>query len=63
MILHHFLVPGFMNAAWWNLFKGNIKTASGLTKFLLQKRKDMDLMNIGKNIIDEYMEEEYKINF
>jgi len=28
---------------------------------LLQKRKDMDLMNIGKNIIDEYMEEEYKI--
>jgi hypothetical protein len=28
---------------------------------LLQKRKDMDLMNIGKNIIDEYMEEEYKM--
>ncbi len=41
MILHHFLVPCFMNAAWWNMFRGNIKTASGLTKFLIAKRKEL----------------------
>lgn len=41
MILHHFLVPCFMNATWFNVFNGKIKTANGLTKFLLQQRKEL----------------------
>lgn len=41
MILHHFLVPCFMNSVWWNVFKGNIKTAHSLTKFLLNQRKEL----------------------
>lgn len=28
---------------------------------LLQKKKDMELMKLSKNIIEEYMEEEYKV--
>jgi glycerol-3-phosphate O-acyltransferase len=41
MILHHFLVPGIINATWFNIFNGNIKTAHELTKFLLVKRKEL----------------------
>ncbi|MFZ4713503.1 MAG: 1-acyl-sn-glycerol-3-phosphate acyltransferase [Bacteriovoracaceae bacterium] len=63
MILHHFLVPCFMNAAWWNMFRGNIKTASGLTKFLISKRKELkyefylpdtrEMINLALRIISE----------
>lgn len=41
MILHHFIVPGFINAVWLNIFRGEIKTGKGLTKFLLQRRKEL----------------------
>jgi len=41
MILHHFLVPGLMNATWFNIFNGSIKTERDLTKFLLAKRKEL----------------------
>lgn len=41
MILHHFIVPGFINATWFNIFNGNIDSASKLTKFLMVKRKEL----------------------
>jgi glycerol-3-phosphate O-acyltransferase len=41
MILHHFIVPGIINATWFNIFNGNIKSASDLTKFLILKRKEL----------------------
>ncbi len=41
MILHHFLVPGIINATWFNIFNGNIKTPSELAKFLMVKRKEL----------------------
>jgi glycerol-3-phosphate O-acyltransferase len=41
MILHHFLVPCIVNATWFNIFNGNIKTTYGLTKYLLTKRKEL----------------------
>lgn len=41
MILHHFLVPGIMNATLFNIFNGNIKNATGLTRFLITKRKEL----------------------
>jgi glycerol-3-phosphate O-acyltransferase len=41
MILHHFIVPAFINATWFNLFKGQIKDSLGLTKFLMAKRKEL----------------------
>lgn len=41
MILHHFLVPGIINATWFNIFNGNIKDAKSLTKFLMVKRKEL----------------------
>lgn len=41
MILHHFIVPCFMNSAWFNVFNGRIKSANGLTKFLMLQRKEL----------------------
>lgn len=41
MILHHFLVPGVMNATWFNIFNGTIKTPAELKRFLLIKRKEL----------------------
>ncbi len=41
MILHHFLVPGIINATWFNIFNGEIKTGMQLTKFLQVKRKEL----------------------
>ena len=41
MILHHFLVPGIINATWFNIFNGNIKDSQSLTKFLMVKRKEL----------------------
>ena len=41
MILHHFLVPCFINATWLNFFNGQINSPSELTRFLLQKRKEL----------------------
>lgn len=37
-ILHHFLVPGIMNTAWINLFKGRINSVEDLKKLFLQQR-------------------------
>jgi len=41
MILHHFLVPAMMNATWFNVFSGNIKDGLQLTRFLMNKRKEL----------------------
>jgi glycerol-3-phosphate O-acyltransferase len=41
MILHHFFVPAVINATWFNIFNGNIKTEMDLRKFLLIKRKEL----------------------
>lgn len=37
-ILHHFLVPGIMNTAWINLFKGRISTVDDLKRLFLEQR-------------------------
>ncbi len=41
MILHHFLIPAFINAAWFNIFNGQIKDSMALTRFLQRKRKEL----------------------
>lgn len=41
MILHHFLVPGFINAVWFKIFSGEIKTSMQLTRFLQQQRTEL----------------------
>jgi glycerol-3-phosphate O-acyltransferase len=41
MILHHFLVPGFINAVWFKIFSGEIKTSMQLTRFLQQQRNEL----------------------
>lgn len=41
MILHHFLVPGIINATWFNVFNGQIKDNIQLTRFLQNKRKEL----------------------
>jgi glycerol-3-phosphate O-acyltransferase len=41
MILHHFLVPGIINSAWFNVFNGSIKDGMQLTRFLMNKRKEL----------------------
>lgn len=41
MILHHFLVPGIINATWFNVFNGTIKDTPQLIRFLLTQRKEL----------------------
>ena len=41
MILHHFLVPGIINATWFNVFNGQIKDNIQLARFLQNKRKEL----------------------
>jgi glycerol-3-phosphate O-acyltransferase len=41
MILHHFLVPGIINSAWFNVFNGSIKDGMQLSRFLMNKRKEL----------------------
>ena len=41
MILHHFLVPGIINATWFNVFNGSIKDGMALSRFLQTKRKEL----------------------
>lgn len=41
MILHHFLVPGIINAAWFNVFNGSIKDGMQLSRYLMNKRKEL----------------------
>lgn len=41
MILHHFIVAGIVNATWFNIFNGNIKTEAQLNKYLVTKRKEL----------------------
>jgi glycerol-3-phosphate O-acyltransferase len=41
MILHHFLVPTIINAAWFNMWNGSITTGMQLTRFLMNKRKEL----------------------
>lgn len=41
MILHHFLVPGFINAVWFKIFAGEIKSSMQLTKFLQRQRNEL----------------------
>jgi glycerol-3-phosphate O-acyltransferase len=40
-ILHHFLVPSIINAAWVNLFNGQINNVEDLKKFFLYQRKQL----------------------
>lgn len=41
MILHHFLVPCMMSAAWINLFNGSIANVAELNRFLQSKRREL----------------------
>ena len=41
MILHHFIVAGIVNATWFNIFNGNIKTEAQLSRYLVTKRKEL----------------------
>lgn len=41
MILHHFLVPAFINSAWFNIFKGQIKDNMALSRFLHEQRMEL----------------------
>lgn len=41
MILHHFLVPTIINAAWFNMWNGSITNGMQLTRFLMNKRKEL----------------------
>lgn len=41
MVVHHFFVPAVINATWFNIFNGTIKTDLELKKFLLVKRKEL----------------------
>ncbi len=41
MILHHFLVPCIINSTWFNVFNGSIKDEMHLTRFLMNKRKEL----------------------
>lgn len=41
MILHHFLVPYFINSTLFNVFNGKITGSSELTKYLIEKRNEL----------------------
>lgn len=41
MILHHFIVPGIVNATWFNIFNGSISSGAQLTRYLIAKRKEL----------------------
>jgi glycerol-3-phosphate O-acyltransferase len=41
MILHHFIVPGIINATWFNIFNGQIKDQMQLARYLQVKRKEL----------------------
>lgn len=41
MILHHFLIPAIINSTWFNVFNGSIKDSMQLTRFLMNKRKEL----------------------
>lgn len=41
MILHHFIVPGIINATWFNIFNGQIKDGMQLTRYLQVKRREL----------------------
>lgn len=41
MILHHFLVPAFINSAWFNIFNGQIKDNMALSRFLHEHRLEL----------------------
>lgn len=41
MILHHFIVPGIINATWFNIINGNINSEQELLKYQLTKRREL----------------------
>ena len=41
MILHHFFAPAVINMVWFNIFSGEIKTATELRSFLFEKRQEL----------------------
>lgn len=65
MILHHFFVPAVINAVWFNIFSGDIKTPHQLRTFLFMKRKELkyefylprtaELMEEGIKIVSYYI--------
>lgn len=62
-ILHHFLVPGIMNTAWINLFKGRLNSVEDLKRLFLDQRDMLkhefylptvkDMFNQAANIISK----------
>lgn len=70
MILHHFFVPAVINATWFNIFNGTIKSQEDLNKFLMMKRKELkyefylprtkDLVKEGAEIISFALGREVK---
>ena len=46
MILHHFIVPGIINATWFNIINGNINTEQELLKYQLVKRRELEWLLI-----------------
>jgi glycerol-3-phosphate O-acyltransferase len=69
-ILHHFIVPYIISAAWVNVFNGQIKTLEELKSFLLQQRKQLkyefylptvkELMTLGLQIVSHYIGRDIK---
>lgn len=65
MIVHHFFVPAVINAVWFNIFSGDIKTSTDLRSFLFTKRKELkyefylpkttELMEEGMKIVSYYI--------
>lgn len=41
MIIHHFIVPYFINTAWFHVFSGHIHNVKELHQFLINKRREL----------------------
>ncbi|MBT7610872.1 MAG: hypothetical protein HN576_14010 [Bacteriovoracaceae bacterium] len=69
-ILHHFLLPWGINAAWLGLFSGEISSVQGLTQFFLRTRNQLkhefylptttDFLRKTLEIISEFVGREIK---
>ncbi|MDH4467235.1 MAG: 1-acyl-sn-glycerol-3-phosphate acyltransferase [Bacteriovoracaceae bacterium] len=41
MVLHHFLIPSIMTSAWYLIVNGTIKNLPELSRFLMEKRREL----------------------
>ena len=70
MILHHFFAPAVINMVWFNIFSGEIKTATELRSFLFEKRQELkyefylprtsELVDEGIKIVSFYVGRQIK---